>query len=197
MEMPKCAECGFLTIHGNATEVDWDLRHKWPDVLNAPEPRRPLPSCYEEAFQLKDEIGAWGDCLQVISRPRECSQFTKWLPHKSPEEHRKMSQEREHNTREERNLQFQREREERSYHFQEKQLAFQKEDKESDRKHREKLETRSKLWAVGTAVLIVFLTGFSTWLIQQVKDHTPPAPIEVKPIINNIMPSLEKPKEKP
>ena len=193
MERHKCAECGFLTVDGTVDEVGEEMRGNWPHVSGDAQ-QCLIPCCFEEVFSLRNEVGrAYGGKgfrgsnfvpLTVITTQRECGHFTKWRPHKSPAEHRQMIHDQnlreEVNRQKERELQFQKEREERSYQFQEKQLAWEKEEKRS-----------SRWWAVWNTCLSVILAGFITLIIQILKEPaaTPPlvAPqvIEFKPIINN------------
>ena len=168
----KCADCGFLTVHGTVNEVDKEMRRDWPfDVMTD----SPLPSCYEEAFPLKDEThetpggraGVQQGPRAVITKERACSQFTRWLPHKTPEEHRQMLHDKElreeHDEREERNQRFLKE--------------------QADAMFR-----RNFITIIVSASFGAILTATVGWLTRR-EEHE-----KKDPVINIIMPAPEKPK---
>jgi hypothetical protein len=185
----KCADCGFLTVYGTVDEVGLEMRRAWPMFSGVTDagPQHLFPSCYEEAFPLKEETsetlagtrsGNWQGPLAVITKDRDCPQFTKWLPHKTPEEHRQMLHEKElreeHDEREARNQRFLKE--------------------QADMMFR-----RQFITIIVSALFGASLTGIAGWLarlnVQESKDGLPKV-IEFKPVINNILPAPEKLKEK-
>lgn len=112
--MVKCAECGFLTVRkltdGSLIEVDGGFRKYGKATMDKSERQFLQESfiCFARAFDLIEEgedterqqallaeqdepMSDWvGYLREIITRDRECAEYTEWQQGFTPKEHREM-----------------------------------------------------------------------------------------------------------
>lgn len=96
MDKVRCVDCGLLALKrtsalGKPTEwleVTISLRNTWRTTANATV-HRPDPECFAGAFDINKECGLCTneEISATIEKERECEEFRKHQPNRSPKEH--------------------------------------------------------------------------------------------------------------
>ncbi len=98
----RCIECGYLTYRREATGEFKEVERSGSGTLPQPFPYV-FPLCFvrsidlQSEYKLKDQGSTKEfhdrqkqEISEVVSKPRECNDFTKWQQGFTPKEHREM-----------------------------------------------------------------------------------------------------------
>ncbi len=168
--MVKCADCGYLAVRNINSycldEAGSDFREKGAVALGREYGRNQYnlheqrPVCFVQRYDLRGEIKSvfvagkkdeTGCVLQVITKERECSEFTDWQQGFTPKEHREMLDRQWM-------IDFQAKRENEDREWRERQrnedLAWrEKQETKADSRH------RTELWIIGGVVTVALIVG--------------------------------------
>ena len=186
--MVRCADCGFLAYRNLETRTLAEAEEAFRASGNVPQPERSLqylgtgappisigggfgrdPICFARATILLTEVrdaeqndAPWPAVLRVITRERECTEFTQWNQGFTPKEHQEML-----------DRQWMLEREER---IDRENRRWRAEETESNRKWR-RWEFLALLAGLALIVLAAFIEGgylFDKQLQPIVVEQDPP-----------------------
>lgn len=98
-DLVSCQQCGFLTLKNRENdtlcEASESFRRERSIVVGLQKRHihEEIPLCFVQATSLREQCGGKDDkntVLEVITSPRKCEQFIKWVQGFSPKEHVEM-----------------------------------------------------------------------------------------------------------